>query len=160
MADSVILSFDCFWIQKWTFVNVIRTFTAVNVIPGSINISNFPFRGINLAASNWFCKCWIAIDTRITKWWAKFASKSTNWTCRKRLRWERLRTTCCAFNSSERLVSQIWADMLRGKRPPEDRPELLLSLNYLPQAERLTIVIMKAKNLDTIQDPYVKVRKP
>lgn len=52
---------------------------------------------------------------------------------------------------------EIWADMLRTKKPPEDRPELLLSLNYLPQAERLTIVIMKAKNLDTIQEPYVKV---
>lgn len=47
--------------------------------------------------------------------------------------------------------------MLRTKKPPEDRPELLLSLNYLPQAERLTIVIMKAKNLDTTQEPYVKV---
>lgn len=47
--------------------------------------------------------------------------------------------------------------MLRIKKPPEDRPELLLSLNYLPQAERLTIVIMKAKNLDTVQEPSVKV---
>lgn len=53
---------------------------------------------------------------------------------------------------------QIWADFVRTKKPPEDRPELLVSLNYLPQAERLTIVIMKAKNLDTNQDPYVKVR--
>lgn len=47
--------------------------------------------------------------------------------------------------------------MVRGKKPPEDRPELLLSLNYLPQAERLTIVIMKAKNLDTHRDVYIKV---
>lgn len=38
-----------------------------------------------------------------------------------------------------------------------ERPELLLSLNYLPQAERLTVVLMKAKNLETHQDPYVKV---
>lgn len=47
--------------------------------------------------------------------------------------------------------------MIRKRKPPVERPELLLSLNYLPQAERLTIVIMKAKNLDTIQEPYVKV---
>lgn len=47
--------------------------------------------------------------------------------------------------------------MLRTKKPKEDRPELLCSLNYLPQAERLTIVIMKARNLDTVQEPYVKV---
>lgn len=52
---------------------------------------------------------------------------------------------------------QIWGDLLRTKKPPEDRPELLCSLNYLPQAERLTVVIMKAKNLDTIQETYVKV---
>lgn len=47
--------------------------------------------------------------------------------------------------------------MIRKRKPPVQRPELLLSLNYLPQAERLTIVIMKAKNLETEQDPYVKV---
>ena len=52
---------------------------------------------------------------------------------------------------------QIWGDLLRTKKPPEDRPELLCSLNYLPQAERLTVVIMKAKNLDTVQETYVKV---
>lgn len=52
---------------------------------------------------------------------------------------------------------QIWGDLLRTKKPPEDRPELLCSLNYLPQAERLTVVIMQAKNLETIQETYVKV---
>uniref|UniRef100_A0A1A9WE84 C2 domain-containing protein n=1 Tax=Glossina brevipalpis TaxID=37001 RepID=A0A1A9WE84_9MUSC len=52
---------------------------------------------------------------------------------------------------------EIWGDLLRTKKPPEDRPELLCSLNYLPQAERLTVVIMKAKNLDTIQETYVKI---
>ncbi|XP_037821747.1 synaptotagmin-C [Lucilia sericata] len=52
---------------------------------------------------------------------------------------------------------EIWGDLLRTKKPPEDRPELLCSLNYLPQAERLTVVIMKAKNLDTIQETYVKL---
>lgn len=57
------------------------------------------------------------------------------------------------------LLFKIWADFVRTKAPPEDRPELLVSLNYLPQAERLTIVIMKAKNLDTNQEPYVKVNE-
>ena len=52
---------------------------------------------------------------------------------------------------------EIWGDVIRTKKPPEDRPELLVSLNYLPQAERLTVVIMKAKNLDTVHDPSVKV---
>ncbi|EDW19713.1 synaptotagmin-3 isoform X1 [Drosophila mojavensis] len=52
---------------------------------------------------------------------------------------------------------EIWGDLLRTKKPKEDRPELLCSLNFLPQAERLTIVIMKARNLDTIQEPYVKI---
>ncbi|XP_037939867.1 synaptotagmin-5 [Teleopsis dalmanni] len=52
---------------------------------------------------------------------------------------------------------EIWGDLLRIKKPQEDRPELLCSLNYLPQAERLTVVIMKAKNLDTVQEPYVKI---
>lgn len=52
---------------------------------------------------------------------------------------------------------KIWGDLLRTKKPPEDRPEIMVSLNYLPQAERLTITIIKAKNLNTVQDPYVKV---
>lgn len=54
---------------------------------------------------------------------------------------------------------EIWGDVIRTKKPAEDRPELLISLNYLPQAERLTVVIMKAKNLEATNDPSVKVRK-
>lgn len=53
---------------------------------------------------------------------------------------------------------EIWGDVIRTKKPKEDRPELLISLNYLPQAERLTVVIMKAKNLETTSDPSVKVK--
>lgn len=45
------------------------------------------------------------------------------------------------------------------KKPPEDRPELLISLTYLPQAERLTFNIMKAKNLNTQHEPWVRVSK-
>lgn len=52
---------------------------------------------------------------------------------------------------------QIWGDVLRAKKPPEDRPELLVSLTHLPQAERISITIMKARNLSTDQDPYVRV---
>lgn len=52
---------------------------------------------------------------------------------------------------------QIWGDLIRLKKPPEDRPELLISLTYLPQAERLTFNIMKAKNLNTQHEPWVRV---
>lgn len=52
---------------------------------------------------------------------------------------------------------QIWGDLIRLKKPPEDRPELLISLTYLPQAERLTFNIMKAKNLNTHHEPWVRV---
>lgn len=41
------------------------------------------------------------------------------------------------------------------KRTHLDRPELLISLNFLPGAERLTVVVMKAKNLD-LCEVYVK----
>lgn len=44
--------------------------------------------------------------------------------------------------------NEIWGDIIRVKRTHLDRPELLISLNFLPGAERLTVVIMKAKNLD------------
>lgn len=57
----------------------------------------------------------------------------------------------------KQFLFQIWGDLVRIKKPDEERPELLVSMNYLPQAERFTVVIMKAKNLDTEQDPYVKV---
>lgn len=46
---------------------------------------------------------------------------------------------------------------MRAKKPPEDRPELLISLTHLPQAERITITIMKARNLNTDHEPYVRV---
>lgn len=52
---------------------------------------------------------------------------------------------------------EIWGELIRHRKPQEERPELLLSLNYLPQAERLTVVIMNARNLDTVSETYVKV---
>nr|CAH0111553.1 unnamed protein product [Daphnia galeata] len=41
----------------------------------------------------------------------------------------------------------IWADVMRNTLPDESRPQLLVSLSYLPSAERLTVVVLKAKNL-------------
>ncbi|XP_053688647.1 synaptotagmin-12 [Sabethes cyaneus] len=52
---------------------------------------------------------------------------------------------------------EIWGDMIAMKKPIEEPPELLISLSYLPQAERLTLVVMKAKNLNIVHDPFVKL---
>lgn len=59
--------------------------------------------------------------------------------------------------------AEVWAELSREKRPPEELQELLLSLSYLPSAERLTVVVLKARNLLPPQegkdalDVYVKV---
>lgn len=41
----------------------------------------------------------------------------------------------------------IWTDIIRSKRAAKDRKELLVSLNYLPSAERLTIIFLQGRNL-------------
>lgn len=51
--------------------------------------------------------------------------------------------------------NEIWGDIVKTKRTHQDRPELLISLNFLPGAERLTVVVMKAKNLE-VGDVFVK----
>lgn len=66
-------------------------------------------------------------------------------------------SSCLDCINGMSLSSQIWGDLIRMKKPPEDRPELLISLTYLPQAERLTFNIMKAKNLNTQHEPWVRV---
>lgn len=43
--------------------------------------------------------------------------------------------------------AEVWAELSRERRPPEELQELLLSLSYLPSAERLTVVVLKARNL-------------
>ncbi|XP_060800824.1 synaptotagmin-5 [Amyelois transitella] len=59
--------------------------------------------------------------------------------------------------------AEVWAELSRERRPPEELQELLLSLSYLPSAERLTVVVLKARNLLPPQegkdalDVYVKV---
>uniref|UniRef100_A0A1B6D1G6 C2 domain-containing protein n=2 Tax=Clastoptera arizonana TaxID=38151 RepID=A0A1B6D1G6_9HEMI len=57
---------------------------------------------------------------------------------------------------------EIWGDITKHKKPPEELQEILLSLSYLPSAERLTVVLLKARNLFCPQekesiDPFVKV---
>lgn len=41
----------------------------------------------------------------------------------------------------------IWGEVIKNILPDETRPQLLISLSYLPSAERLTVVVLKAKNL-------------
>jgi len=41
----------------------------------------------------------------------------------------------------------VWGDIGKNKKPREEFQELLVSLSYLPSAERLTITILKARNL-------------
>lgn len=53
--------------------------------------------------------------------------------------------------------NEIWGDIVKVKRQAIDRPELLVSLNYLPQAARLTVNVVRAKNLEN-EDLFVKVR--
>lgn len=42
---------------------------------------------------------------------------------------------------------EVWGEIAREKKAPEDIQEVLVSLSYLPSAERLTVMILKARNL-------------
>lgn len=42
---------------------------------------------------------------------------------------------------------EIWGEITKNKKPREDLQEVLISLSYLPSAERLTVVLLKARNL-------------
>lgn len=42
---------------------------------------------------------------------------------------------------------EVWGEITKNKKPPEELQEILVSLSYLPSAERLTVVILKARNL-------------
>ncbi|KAK5643895.1 hypothetical protein RI129_007740 [Pyrocoelia pectoralis] len=57
---------------------------------------------------------------------------------------------------------EVWGEIIKNKKPPEEIQEVLLSLSYLPSAERLTVVLLKARNLflpsdKESVDPIVKV---
>lgn len=57
---------------------------------------------------------------------------------------------------------EVWGEIARERKPPEEIQEVLISLSYLPQAERLTLNVLKARNLILGQgkqsvSPFVKV---
>ncbi|CAK9803707.1 P65-C [Anthophora quadrimaculata] len=59
-------------------------------------------------------------------------------------------------------TEEVWGEIERERKPPEEIQEVLLSLSYLPSAERLTVLILKARNLFPPQeketlDSFVKV---
>ncbi|XP_025156336.1 synaptotagmin-6 isoform X2 [Harpegnathos saltator] len=58
--------------------------------------------------------------------------------------------------------TDVWGEIARERKPPEEIQEILVSLSYLPSAERLTVLMMKARNLFPQQDkesldPFAKV---
>ncbi|XP_076375788.1 synaptotagmin beta isoform X3 [Megalopta genalis] len=44
-------------------------------------------------------------------------------------------------------TEEVWGQIERERKPPEQIQEVLLSLSYLPSAERLKVVIVEARNL-------------
>ncbi|XP_076641260.1 synaptotagmin beta [Halictus rubicundus] len=44
-------------------------------------------------------------------------------------------------------TEEVWGPIERERKPPEQIQEVLLSLSYLPSAERLKVVVVKARNL-------------
>ncbi|XP_076675749.1 synaptotagmin beta isoform X3 [Andrena cerasifolii] len=59
-------------------------------------------------------------------------------------------------------TEEVWGEIERERKPPEHIQEVLVSLSYLPSAERLKVVILKARNLFAPQeketlDSFVKV---
>lgn len=42
---------------------------------------------------------------------------------------------------------EVWGEIARERKPPEEIQEVLVSLSYLPSAERLTVLMIKARNL-------------
>ncbi|XP_055624902.1 synaptotagmin-5 [Toxorhynchites rutilus septentrionalis] len=61
------------------------------------------------------------------------------------------------LNTMDLSGCEIWGDLIAVRKSTAQLPELLISLSYLPQAERLTVVVMKAKNLNVIHEPFVKL---
>lgn len=56
----------------------------------------------------------------------------------------------------------VWSDLVKPEKNREEPGDLLFSISYLPTAERLTVVVMNARNLKAMDmngtsDPYVRV---
>lgn len=49
---------------------------------------------------------------------------------------------------------EVFGEITRERKPPEEIQEVLVSLSYLPSAERLTVLMMKARNLFPQQVEY------
>ncbi|KAL1509133.1 hypothetical protein ABEB36_003920 [Hypothenemus hampei] len=57
---------------------------------------------------------------------------------------------------------EVWGEIGKSKKPQEEMQEILVCLAYLPSAERLTLSLVKARNLFVLPDketldPFVKV---
>lgn len=48
-------------------------------------------------------------------------------------------------------TEEVWGEIERERKPPEQIQEVLLSLSYLPSAGRLKVVVLKARNLFPLQ---------
>ncbi|XP_054720947.1 synaptotagmin-6-like [Uloborus diversus] len=71
-----------------------------------------------------------------------------------------VRLSMCELDITSEL--EVWSEIHKSGRVSQDRPEILLSLSYLPSAGRLTLVVLKASNLVSSDnkdypDAYVKV---
>lgn len=53
---------------------------------------------------------------------------------------------------------EVWGEIARERKPPEEIQEVLVSLSYLPSAERLTVLMMKARNLFPQQVGYTQTQ--
>lgn len=53
---------------------------------------------------------------------------------------------------------EVWGEINRIERTREDKQAILLSMSYLPSAERLTIVPMKARNLQKRKDIGIGIK--
>ncbi|XP_071823935.1 synaptotagmin-10-like [Apostichopus japonicus] len=66
----------------------------------------------------------------------------------------------CDINVSRQL--DVWSDLVKPERHQEAPGDLLFSISFLPNAERLTVVALRARNLKAMDvngssDPFVKV---
>lgn len=63
-----------------------------------------------------------------------------------------IRLPLCDVNFAQKL--NVWKSLLPvcDKDPSVDLGELMVSFSYLPTAERLTVVVVKARNLRVVDD--------